>query len=322
MATRVQKAKVLVFLVVCLGVMAGGLALIRGYTHGDVAYYSIDFSESVLGLYAGAYVVYQGVPVGKVKDIAVGEDGRAHVVIEVEVRKVKLREGVKAQLVLYSIASGSLAVNLFGGEPDAPELPPGSSIESELSFLGAAGEQTSTLLSNLSNVAESLRTSLDGMEKGDLARLIKRTDELVEETRKTVVSMRDTTEHLAERVESGVDVFGQLAEDLKATSEKTRELIAGLQTKLDAIDAERMNDGLIGAIEKGDALLERLYAATDSLDSAAGLILHDAQNVEYKFRETLNTVNEAVEALRDLIEYLKEDPSALVRGKGRTIGGR
>lgn len=322
MATRAQKLKVLLFLAICVGVMAAGLAIIQGFTHVPMLPYYVEFTESVLGLYPGAYVVYQGVPVGKVKDIDVLPSGHARVLIHVEVDKVTLHQGVKAQLVLYSLATGSLAVNLYGGESDAPPLPAGSSIESEISFLGAAGEQTSVLLKNLSDVADAVNKSLEGIEEGDFARLIKRTDELVEETKETVASLREQAEKIGSRVDSGTESFQRVTEDLIATSQEIRTTVVDLRSKINALDTAQVNADLADVLQKGGVLLERLQKTAESLDHAAGNVLQDTQHVQYKFKETLDTVHETVAALHDLIEYLREDPSALVRGKGKAAGGR
>ncbi len=322
MATRAQKAKVLFFILFCVGLMAGGLALIKGFTHVPTTQYRVEFSESVLGLYPGAYVVYQGVPVGKVRDLDVQTNGKAMVLIDVQTNKVTLRQGVKAQMVLYSLATGSLAVNLYGGDPEGEPLPEGALIESEMSFLGAAGEQTSVLLKNLSDVADAVSKSLHGIEEGDFARLIKHTEELVAEAKDTLETVKQNIDQVGENVNAGTQSFQDLAADLKATSQNTRALAEELKTKIAAVDTAQLNNEMLRVLENGNVLLARLQETATNLEKAAGNVLHDTQNMELELRSTLEGVRDTVTALRDLVEYLREDPSALVRGKGKATGGR
>ncbi len=56
MATKTQKTKVAVFLIVNLMVASVCLALVAGYRAGNELSYNIVFENSVLGLYVGGIV--------------------------------------------------------------------------------------------------------------------------------------------------------------------------------------------------------------------------------------------------------------------------
>ena len=56
MATRKQKVKVGLFLVICSLLIAGGVLLISGFKHEVRIPYWVEFDESVLGLSAGSLV--------------------------------------------------------------------------------------------------------------------------------------------------------------------------------------------------------------------------------------------------------------------------
>jgi len=99
-ATRKQKMKVGAFLLMCVSLAASGAILISGLNTENGVRYWVEFDESVFGLYEGGMVQYMGVPVGKVENIRVTPNRRAHVDVVVNPDKVTLNDGVEAQLVL------------------------------------------------------------------------------------------------------------------------------------------------------------------------------------------------------------------------------
>ena len=354
MATRVQKIKVGVFLAVCIALIVVGVAVLQGYSHGNLVHYEIEFEESVLGLYVGGYVMYLGVPVGKVKDISVTEDNLAHVDIEINADKVTLHEGVKGQLVLYSLATGALSISLSGGDPGNPVLAPGSKIPTELSLLESVSGVGTTLLENVNAVTDMLRSSLEGMESGELARIIEDAAEMSENLRASLEGLEpgqlnriiDSAEETTERLRASLDGLesGELARiientaaisdrlrvsledmepgELARTIESTNALLQTLNEKLEPVDVAQLVTNLNGVLTNTDMLLGNLKEMAQSMNNATETVLYDVDDMNYKLRETLTTVNQALEAVRELVMYLQEDPSALIRGPGRSRGDR
>lgn len=300
--------------------MAAGVGLVQGYTYGRTVPYRIEFEESVLGLYPGSHVVYLGVPVGKVKDISVTEGNRAHVEIQVEPGKVTLHEGVTARLVLYSIATGALAVTLSGGDHNRPELAHGALIPTEPSLLQSVSGQMADLMTNVTQTAELLRSGLDGLEEGELTRDIRKIESLVEDTKDAVDSINETMGRVADRIEPSIDKYEQLAEELRVTAGNFNKFVSELRGKVEPVDFARLDENLNRVLKQSDNLLGRLGEIADSLDTTAQAALYDAENMGYQLRETLAKVNDALEAIREFVSYLQQDPSALVRGKGRLRG--
>ena len=54
-----------------------------------------------------------------------------------------------------------------------------------------------------------------------------------------------------------------------------------------------------------------------SMDIVAQDIVHQAGNVEYSLRGTLVEFRDSLESIRIMIYQIKEDPSSLIRGRGR-----
>ena len=316
MATHAQKLKVGLFVLVCIALIVSGIALIRGYRRGHHVDYEIEFDESVLGLYVGGYVMYLGVPVGKVQDISVTDDNLAHVDIKVNVDKVTLREGVEAQLVMYSIATGSLSISLSGGEPGTPPLKPGAKIPTQVSLLSSVSGNAGDLLENINNIANILEKGLAGMEEGQITMTINELHELIKETRTSVASTQATINNLTAKVEPGIDTYVTLAGDLQQVARKTDALLAEIHGKLEPVDLAAISTSLGSVLKSVDSLVTKITQVSENMNTATANVLHDADDMEYQIRETLKATNEALEAIRLLADYLQQDPSAIVRGRG------
>ena len=183
MATRVQKVKVGVFLIVSAGLITVALAVISGFYRPAGITYWIEFDESVLGLYEGGTVEYLGVPVGKVRQIYVTPENRAHVVINIDPETVTLNKGVEAQLVIYSLAAGTMALSLTGGDPDKGPLPPGSEIPAKPSTITAVSGHVEVLMEDLTTIADAVRNGLEGLEEGQLSKMVNDVGRLIEDGR-------------------------------------------------------------------------------------------------------------------------------------------
>jgi phospholipid/cholesterol/gamma-HCH transport system substrate-binding protein len=118
--------------------------------------YFIRFEESVSGLEMGAAVKYRGVDVGNVTAIKIPKDDLSKVEVEISVgTEIPIKTDTKATLSSTGI-TGLKFVELTAGSIEAPKLPPGSNIPSEMSFFGSlsgtaatAAEKLDILLANL-----------------------------------------------------------------------------------------------------------------------------------------------------------------------------
>ena len=320
MATRAQKAKVGLFVVICGFLIIGGALLIRGYKIEERFPYWIEFDESVLGLGAGGLVEYMGVPVGAVSNIYVTDQNRAHVDVLISKDKVTLKEGVTARLVLYSLATGTMCVSLEGGAGDP--LPAGSEIHSQKSLITAVSSQIEGILGDMRQIAETIKNGLTGMQEGDLASLFQDADALITRGQEFLDTATQTITDMKGKVESGLEGFGDLVAETKKLLRDTDEAVKKAAKKIETLQVSEMQDNVNEAIEGFAALSKRLQETANALDNVARQALHEAGNVEYNLRATLRTLNESLEAVRELTQYLQQDPSALIRGKGTPKGER
>ena len=150
MATRSQKTKVGIFMIGAILLFALSLFFVSGYYGDGGHHYSMQFENTILGLYEGAIVEYLGVTVGKVRNIKVLEDNNLPIVeIALDPAKVTLYKGVEAKLSLYSMAAGTMAISLTGGDPEQGELRPGSRIPTAPSAITAISTQVIDMMDQM-----------------------------------------------------------------------------------------------------------------------------------------------------------------------------
>lgn len=326
MATKAQKAKVGAFLFMSVAVIAAGIVIVAGLNRDERIPFTIVFDESVLGLNEGGLVEYQGMDVGTVSDMIVIEDpvsktSRARVDILIKASKIVLREGVTARLVIYSFLTGTLCVSLEGGDPAAPVLAAYSVIPAKASRFESISASTEGLMSDFSILVRKLGTGFEGLKEGQFTQIAENTDALVQDTRELIQTTSDTVNGVRDDVELVLKDFDELVNNLNDVAATAQEWVEMAQAKIEPLDLERTQKSVEEALEAiADAaasLSARLETITETLDVAARAALHDVGNVTYSLTEGVRTLSEALEAIRSWVEYLEQDPAALIRGKGR-----
>lgn len=293
---------------ICALLIVGGLLLISGYKKEPTIEYWIEFNESVLGLGPGGQVVYMGVPVGTVSDIYVNHENKVHVTVQINMKTVTLHEGVKAQLVLYSLATGTLAVSLAGGDLNKPILEAGSKIESERSLVEALSTRIEDILDDLNEILSTVKTGLVGVEEGDLAEVIDDAREFLKNAQKLLKNADEALSGIKSDTEGGIGGFKKLVED-------TNKLVNTINKKVEELDVAETGDGINKAVKEVAALVDRLQNTAEAINELSRAAELRSGNLEYNFRETLRSLDESLNAIRDLANFIRENPSALIRGR-------
>jgi phospholipid/cholesterol/gamma-HCH transport system substrate-binding protein len=320
LATRSQKIKVSVFLLGNLIVLGGMFALIAGFNTTETIPYTIYFDESVLGLYEQSLVEYLGVPVGKVSNIRVNEAGLAEVTIEVEPDKVEIRRGVTAKIVIFSLATGAMAISLSGGEKDALLLEAKSVIPTSPSAFASFQSQLQDLTDTMKRILTKIDDGLAGMEEGALVAVVDEVKGMLEDGRTFVASVDVTVARLEENLTPSLDELKGLLSEARGMAEQGRDLVGTVQSKVDEVEPGVMQGDLKQVLDRLDGLLADLQSAAETFDTTSQAVSYKMDNVEYGLRDLLRTATDALTAVKDLAEYLQEDPSALIRGPGRARG--
>ena len=322
MATRKQKAKVGLFLLICFGLIIGGSIVISGLMRDPGVHYWMEFQDSILGLGEGGLVEYKGVPVGRVRTIHVQENNNARVDIALNPDKVTLQEGVEAQLVLYSFAAGTMAISLTGGDPTAPPLPPGSQIPAKSSAFATISSQISEVMEQLSVIFTKIDTGFEGMEEGDLTAIVKNVNVLLEDgrgfmsdTNDLVLEAKNTITGLRDNAEGMMTEFQELARQVQQLTPDLQRLVSSTASKLDELNVSETQAQINRVLDNLAQLTETLDQTISQVDDLSANALHEASNIEFTLRQSLGEVTEAFQSANTLMRDLQRDPSAIVRGR-------
>ncbi len=296
--------------------------IIMGYTRERYIPYWVEFDESILGLGEGGMVVYLGVPVGTVDEIYVTDDFKARVRIEVSEETVTLREGVTAQLALYGIATGTMCVSLKGGEPGAPVLAPEETIPTEPSLIEAVSSQVEGILYDIGRIASEVRHAVEGLEEGELRDLVRDVGDLINESTRTVSEIGDAVESVRGPAEEGIADMRALAQNVGALAEDTRNLIKTTEDTVASLEVGETQKRLNQLLDDVSELTDQLMKTSATIDEATGRVTRQTDNLEFYLRDGLRSLNETLESIRQLTDYLQDDPSAVIRGRGQPRGER
>lgn len=316
MATRAQQAKVGIFLIVSIALIVSGILLMQGINRNPTSTYKISFSESVLGLGVGGLVEYLGVPVGNVSNIYVSDGDTAEVEIEVRDDKVTIRRGVKAQLVIVSLATGQMAISLKGGEDGEP-LPSGSEIPTTASAFASVTDQIEAMMADLNAIAKSLKTALAGMEEGQLTRIFSELETMLSEGRQFMETAGRIADSLESNLETTVAEYTNLAKDMRKVAESADAFLEMATEKMEPVDLEKIQTDAEAAMANFAEASANLTRAMEKMETVADTVIYETDNIEHSVREGMNAMTQTLESVRTLTDTLNENPSVLLRGRGR-----
>lgn len=331
MATAKQKTQVGVFLIICLALIVGGLIYIAGFRGKDEVEYTVIFEEDVLGLTEGSQVYYKGFPVGRVDAIRLGPQQKVQANILVDRDKVTLYEGVTASLDILSFATGQMIITLKGGEPSKGLLTENTVIVAEPSLVESFSQSASELIDSFTEISDQIAKGFAGMPEGELT-------EVVGETKETIKHLRELANDLKLFVKDFQDDFKVLVAELQVTVGNVNEGVGEVRTlaveSTDMVNAaqdtivavrEKIEPVDLAALAKSlqrdiDQVAQRLDAVGANLQEVSESVSYQTDEVSYMLTRTLEEFNATLESVRQLSDYLRNNPSSVVRGKAAPSG--
>ena len=289
------------------------------------------FEGSVKGLQIGAPIIFRGVQIGHVTDIALelnAKDLTAFIPVYTEIDPQKvipiadkpsydqlylqalIEKGLRAQLQLQSFVTGQLMVNLdfypdtpirlVGLEKKYPEIP---TIPSSLEKLTKSFEALP-----LKEIADRLNETLAGIN-----RLVNSRD--LQTSISSLNQLLKNTDALVKNVNTKI---GPLASDIKGTTDAARAAFVQAEKTL------RFDEGAPGQIavsvkETLSAAQATLKETNKAVENINGIAAQNA-NLGYEIGRTLEQVAELSRSIRVLADYLERHPEALLRGKSPAKG--
>lgn len=296
--------------------LTGVLWLSRTDYRGVYDRYYTFMDESVSGLSRDSYVKYQGVEVGRVKEIALDPNNPEQVRLGLDlVRGTPVKEDTVAVLETQGL-TGITIVNLRGGSRASPLLSAKRGerypiIKSEPSFYAqlsgslarlTTNEQIPALLANLTNLTQDARSLLDAQSRADL----KRTLAALAQVTQTLALHRAELAGAVAQSEAAADRFAAVGKKL---DEKLPELFEQASANLRGL--ERMTDQLGRA---GATLNSTVDGSRGDIAQFTGQTLAEAGLLVGELRQLTAT-------LQKVSSDLEREPSALIFGRAPPVRG-
>jgi phospholipid/cholesterol/gamma-HCH transport system substrate-binding protein len=251
--------------------------------------YEIRFAR-INGLRVGSPVSLTGVDIGSVQSVSFSDDpGATYIVVSVSISGdagPRIREDSVARIRTIGLL-GDKYVEIAGGSPQSPVLPPGSIIPSAdpidyEALLGESGD----IVTNVVETTNSLRTVLASIEHGEglLGQMVKNREQgatTLADLQRTMAHVEGTTasfERILKEIEGGKGALGVLlkrgdqAQRVLANLDRASSDLASFSAKLTA--AQGALPQLMLDRAYGDALLRDLRRAAENLAEISEKINH------------------------------------------------
>jgi len=291
MVTRSQRIRLAVFLIVIALLLAGFLATVGGrrLLERRVSYVVAYRGTSISGLQIGGAVRYQGVEVGTVEEIQFSAEDIRTVLVSISVREgTPVRTDVKAVLLPVGI-TGLMQIELAGGSNEAPPAPPGHLIEGGQSPLDRILGPAETITIQLQKILGNISDLMSAENQMRFNRILTNIDLLVDESREPLTgvirNMQTTTAGLSLTVAS------------------VNQLLARLDRAVTEADVVEVADNLNRAIAQ----------ARETIANIDVTVLRSRRDLV----DSLAALRETVEYLSDFALLISENPSLLIRQRGR-----
>jgi paraquat-inducible protein B len=281
--------------------------------------FALYFSSDVNGLKVGAPVKFRGVEIGSVTEIllSVGtprqnqnaqkaaNQYRIPVIVDLETQKLvrrgaatnlgdpakvaqAIKRGLRGQLNTESLLTGLLYVDL-DYRPDTPAI----------FYMGADSPypEIPTVPTTLEQAATMLSKIMAELEKINF-------DELIKSLTNTAVAI--STLANSPKLETAVDSLNLAARSLGQASASVNRLADSLDREIGP-----MGDDLRLTTEQTRATLKQ----TQDTLAAVQMTLGPNAPINYELAQTLEQTSAAARSLRELSDYLRRNPSSVVRGR-------
>jgi paraquat-inducible protein B len=335
-------------------IVIGLLVLGRGHFFSDTQTFVLYFDGSVKGLNIGAPVEFQGVRIGSVTDIHViyvskTSEYRTPVYIQLEVNRIResqirqsraerreylkslIQRGLRAQLVVQSLVTGQLIVQLgfypdtpirlVGEDPDVPELP---TMPTALQQVQAAAQDILEKIKELplDQLFANVMQTIEGANR------LVNAPEVLAAVRAMSETMIDV-QHLVRQVDSQV---GRVLDDVGGTAAASRAVLTDIQHLVRRIDGQiiPLADGAKHTLDAARALLKdsqqfvrnadgkvirMTESFTETAKTAQTTMVTGQRRIDDNLIPALQEVTAAVRSIRALVDFLERNPNALVTGR-------
>ncbi len=212
----------------------------------ETSFYAVYFKGGVSGLSVGNSVLFNGVPVGTVKEMGLAEQDQSLVRVVIEIKStVIIRQDCVATLDTQGI-TGMSSIYISGGSSTSPPLDAASDRSEDALPVIPAGK--STLESLAGGIPDLISSATQLMNRMGEAF----SDENIENLRSSMASFAKISAALAEEgssLQAALDNLNKASEQLSRLLQDTDQILTG-EVKSAAVSVQRAFDRLNGFIVK------------------------------------------------------------------------
>jgi len=266
--------------------------------------YRVVFTSSVSGLSRGSSVLFNGLRVGEVATIDLGEDpNQVYAMIAVD-RRTPVKTDTSARLE-YQGLTGSAAVALSGGSADAPPLEAAAHSDSPEIFAERSDYQNIVeSLQTLSSKADTVLDEVNGLLSANSAG--------IKQTVQNVAKFSQTLADSSDKLDSIMTDGRSLTAKLDGSATKIDSVLDSLQGLLNQPGSK----GMFNDVAQAARSIRKL---ADNLDRITGPSLQKYQALATDGQKTLNEIDNAVRSF-------EKNPQQVIFGAKPTLpeynGGR
>ena len=295
-----REVKVGVFAVAVLLAAWFGARFLKGSELFSNNYKYYAYYNQVGGIQTASHVMIYGVKVGSVTKVTLDEDPSKGVELELSIdRRYRIPADSKAKIFSNGVMGGKAVDIVMGSSPEYVEDRGTLSSEVGVDILDMAGSELEFFKDKVTDVVESLTTTLDGINAllnentKSLNGIVANVDGI---TASTDEILRDQKTHLKEAIAS-LNLFAQ-------SLGNNTEHIDSIMSNLDTFSTQLAEADLVSEVEQTVGHLNAVLAAADEDTGTVGKLLNDA--------ELYDNLSAASDNLSMLLADLKANPKRYV----------
>jgi phospholipid/cholesterol/gamma-HCH transport system substrate-binding protein len=311
METRANYVAVGAFVIVLLaGAAAVMIWIIGNQFNAKLAYFHMSFAGSVSGLTKDAAVRYNGVPVGKVTDIAIDKNNPNHISVIVALDPgTEIRRDAVSSLASQGLTGGSY-IEISGGTSGSPPYvndyqPPGPLIQSRTGGLQSIFDKAPEVMEKLLSIEDQIHDVLGGKNRASI-------DETVENIRKLSAVLASHSEQVGAILDNTADATQQVATLARSANQliaRTGNVVDHVDHAFQSFDTASTKVGSLAG--KGDKLMDNLNGTvTDMRPGLRDL----SQRGERQLEQLIVNANDFIIRVGRVVDELESNPSKFLLG--------
>jgi len=324
LSKKASKTVIGIFVVSALALVVAGVLIFGSGDFLKERYkFVLFFQDTVKGLSVGAPVVFKGVRIGEVKDIAVIENASKssfyiQVMIELTSGKVKrsrtkefrsvkeiyeycnrlIEQGLRAELGLQSVVTGQLQIEL-DFHPEEKFILIGTNTKyKEIPTIPSKFERLTNRVENLpiEEIVDKVSSSLNRIDallnSPEIEEILQSTKQTMENTEKISYSLNKQIQPLMNKLDETLETYGKLAQNL--------------DQKIDPLSSNVQE--LITVVTEASKQADKTFKTLEN-------VIGEDTIAMVELTRSLKEFSSAARSIRNLADYLNRHPETLVRGK-------